>query len=462
MSSLAVGRNGLLRVSLGRLLPRFRLHPAQMVVLAFLFAIAVGTALLALPVSRDGDGAAPGLTAFFTSTSAVCLTGLVVVDTPTYWSTFGEVVILALIQVGGFGIMTLASLLVLLMSRRLGLRTRLVAQAETKTLGLGDVRTVVRGVAITSLLFELIAAVILAIRFWASYDESVGDAAYLGVFHAVSAFNNAGFALYSSSMIPFVGDPVVCLAIAVVVIAGGLGFPVLFELRREFFTPRLWSLHTKIVVYFSGVLLAVGTVAVTAIEWGNPTTLGALDVPGKLLAGFFQGVMPRTAGFNSLDYAEMDQATWLVTDVLMFIGGSPAGTAGGIKVTTFVLLGFVILAEARGERSVNMFGRRLPVNVQRQALSIALLGVAAVVGPTLALLLLTDVSLDQILFETTSAFGTVGLSTGITADLPGAGQLILIALMFIGRLGPITFATALALRQRETLYRYPEERPIVG
>ena len=263
-------------------------------------------------------------------------------------------------------------------------------------------------------------------------------------------------------MIPFVGDPVVSLAIAVVVIAGGLGFPVLFELRREFFTPRLWSLHTKIVVYFSGVLLAVGTVAVTAIEWGNPTTLGALDVPGKLLAGFFQGVMPRTAGFNSLDYAEMDQATWLVTDVLMFIGGSPAGTAGGIKVTTFVLLGFVILAEARGERSVNMFGRRLPVNVQRQALSIALLGVAAVVGPTLALLLLTDVSLDQILFETTSAFGTVGLSTGITADLPGAGQLILIALMFIGRLGPITFATALALRQRETLYRYPEERPIVG
>jgi potassium uptake TrkH family protein len=450
------------RFSPGRLLPRFRLHPAQMVVIAFLVAIAVGTALLALPVAREGDGAAGGLTAFFTSTSAVCLTGLIVVDTPAYWSTFGEVVILVLIQVGGFGIMTLASLLVLLVSRRLGLRTRLIAQTETKTLGLGDVRTVVRGVAVTSLLFEFVASVIMWLRLWAAHDEPLGEAAYHGVFHAVSAFNNAGFALYSTSLMPFVSDPIVCLTIAALVIAGGLGFPVLFELRRALTTPRLWSLHTKLVVYFSAALLVAGTVAVTAIEWGNPRTLGPLGVPGKLLAGFFQGVMPRTAGFNSVDYAQMDEATWLLTDVLMFIGGSPAGTAGGIKVTTFVLLGFVILAEARGERSVNLFGRRLPVNVQRQALSIALLGVAAVVAPTITLLLLTDFPLDQVLFEATSAFGTVGLSTGITADLPSSGQLILIVLMFVGRLGPITLAAALALRQRETLYRLPEERPIVG
>lgn len=437
-------------------------HPAQFVVLGFAIAIAIGTVLLALPAAREGDGGASAMVAFFTSTSAVCLTGLVIVDTPTYWSPFGEAVILLLIQVGGFGILTLASLLAILVSRRLGLRTRLMAQTETKALDLGDVRRVVRGVIVTSLIFEVSAAVILALRFWLTYDESLGQAAYLGVFHSISAFNNAGFALFEGNLIPFVTDPVISITIAVAVIAGGLGFPVLFELRRELGTPRLWSLHTKLVVYFSAALILAGAVGVTAIEWSNPRTLGALDVPGKLLAGFFQGVMPRTAGFNSLDYADMDQATWLFTDVLMFIGGSPAGTAGGIKVTTFVVLGFVILSEVRGNRHVNLFGRRLPVTTQRQALSVALLGVAAVVGPTLALLLATDFGLGQVLFEATSAFGTVGLSTGITADIPDGGQLLLIGLMFLGRIGPITLAAALALRQREILYRFPEERPIVG
>ena len=457
-------RRTTLPMGVRRLWRPFRLrHPAQFVVVAFAVAIAIGTGLLALPVSRAGDGAAPGMVAFFTSTSAVCLTGLIVVDTPTYWSPFGEAVILGLIQIGGFGILALASLLALLVSRRLGLRTRLMAKTETKALDLGDVRRVVRGVIVTSLVFESVAALILFLRFWLTYDESVAQAAYHGVFHAVSAFNNAGFALFSDNLISYATDAVVCLTIAAVVIAGGLGFPVLFELRRELGTPRLWSVHTKIVVYFSALLLLVGFVGVTAIEWSNPKTLGPLDVPGKVLVGFFQGgAMPRTAGFNTLDYAEMDQASWLLTDVLMFIGGSPAGTAGGIKVTTFVLLGFVILAEIRGDRAVNVFGRRLPVGVQRQALSIGLLGVAAVVGPTLALLLLTGFSLDQVLFEATSAFGTVGLSTGITADVPTAGQLLLIVLMFIGRIGPITLAAALALRQREILYRYPEERPIVG
>ena len=444
-------------------LRRFRLrHPAQLVVIAFAVAIAIGTTMLALPVAREDGGGAPALVALFTSTSAVCLTGLIVTDTPTYWSTFGEVTIMVLIQVGGFGIMTLASLLALLISRRLGLKTRLIAQAETKTIGLGDVRRVVRGVAITSLLFEAGAAAILTTRFATTHDQPIGEAAYHGVFHAVSAFNNAGFALHSTNLIPFVTDPVVCLTLAAVVIAGGLGFPVLFELRRELLTPQLWSLHTKIVVYFTGAFIVLGTVAVTAIEWSNPKTLGALDVPGKLLAGFFQGVMPRTAGFNSLDYAQMDEATWLVTDVLMFIGGAPAGTAGGIKLTTFVLLGFVILAEIRGDASVNVFHRRLPPHVQRQALSVALLGVAAVVGPAITFLLISDFSLDQVLFEAVSAFGTVGLSTGITAGLPAGGQLLLVGLMFIGRLGPVTLAAALALRQRETLYRLPEERPIVG
>ncbi|MBO8202353.1 TrkH family potassium uptake protein [Streptomyces smyrnaeus] len=441
--------------------PRVR-HPAQMVVAGFAMAIALGTGLLMLPVAKAGSGSASGLEAVFTSTSAVCVTGLIVVDTPEYWSGFGQAVILALIQVGGFGIMTFASWLVLLVSHRMGLKARLTAATETKTLGLGDVRTVVVRVVKVSLLLEAVTAVILTVRFGTTYDESWPRALWLGVFHAVSAFNNAGFALYSDSMMGFVTDPWICLPIAGAVIAGGLGFPVLFELRRRLRKPRSWSLHTKIVLGASGIFLVGGSLFVTALEWSNPATLGPLNVPGKILAGFFQGVMPRTAGFNSVDIAQMNPATWLGTDVLMFVGGASAGTAGGIKVTTFAVLFFVIYAEIRGEAAVNIFHRRLHGDLQRQALTVVLLSVAAVATSTLAFMVFTDFSLDQSLFEVTSAFATVGLSTGITAGLPGGEQVLLTALMFIGRLGPITIASALALRLRVRMYDLPEERPVIG
>ncbi|MEV1092104.1 TrkH family potassium uptake protein [Streptomyces microflavus] len=441
--------------------PRFR-HPAQVVVAGFATAVIAGTGLLMLPVAKAGPGGAGLVEALFTSTSAVCVTGLIVVDTPEYWSGFGQAVILGLIQVGGFGIMTFASLLVLLISHRIGLKARMTAAAETKTLGLGDVRSVVAGVVKVSLLLEAITALVLALRFATTYEEPWPRAAWLGVFHAVSAFNNAGFALYSDNLMSFVTDPWICLPIAMAVIAGGLGFPVLFELRRRFRKPRAWSLHTKIVLWATGVFLIGGSAFITAIEWSNPATLGPLNVPGKLLAGFFQGVMPRTAGFNSLDTSQMFPASWLGTDVLMFIGGASAGTAGGIKVTTFAVLFFVIYAEIRGEGAVNIFNRRLHGDLQRQALTVVLLSVAAVAGTTVAFMVFSDHNLDQSLFEVTSAFATVGLSTGITADLPLGLQLLLIALMFIGRLGPITVASALALRSRVRLYDLPEERPIIG
>ncbi len=441
--------------------PRLR-HPAQVVVAGFAAAILVGAGLLMLPAATTGPGRAGGLEALFTSTSAVCVTGLIVVDTPVYWSGFGQVVILLLIQLGGFGIMTFASLLVLLVSHRLGLRARLTAAAETKTLGLGDVRAVVFGVVKVSLLLEAVTAAFLALRLATAYDEPGPRAVWLGVFHAVSAFNNAGFALYSDSLMGFATDPWICLPIACAVIAGGLGFPVLFELRRQWRRPRRWSLHTKIVLWASGTFLIGGSVFITAIEWNNPATLGPMSVAGKLLTGFFQGVMPRTAGFNSLDIAEMNPASWLGMDVLMFIGGASAGTAGGIKVTTFAVLFFVIYAEVRGESAVTIFGRRLPGDIQRQALTVVLLSVAAVAGSALLFVVFTDINLDQSLFEVTSAFATVGLSTGITAGLPAGEQALLTALMFIGRLGPITVASALALRHRVRLYDLPEERPVIG
>lgn len=442
--------------------PRVLRHPAQVVVAGFAVAVLVGTLLLMLPVARTGTSWTDPVTALFTATSAVCVTGLVVVDTESYFSTFGEVTILALIQVGGLGTMTLASLLGLAISRRLGLRARMTAAAETKAVGLGDVRSVVVGVARTSLVVEAVVALLLGLRFWLAYDYSLGRSVYLGVFHSVSAFNNAGFALWSDSLIRFVTDPWICLPIAFSVILGGIGFPVILEVRRHLRSPRRWSMHTKMTLWATAVLLVLGTLVITANEWRNPATLGQLDTPGRLLAGFFQAVMPRTAGFNSVDYGAVNEGTLLVTVVLMFIGGGSAGTAGGIKVTTFVLLFFVIWAEVRGERDVQAFERRIGDRVVRQALTVALLSVGLVVTATVVMVELTGLRAAVVLFEVVSAFATVGLSTGITADVGTPAQLMLVALMFVGRLGPITLVSALALRERQRLYHHPEGRPLIG
>ncbi|MCW2614451.1 MAG: TrkH family potassium uptake protein, partial [Frankiales bacterium] len=436
--------------------------PAQVVVVAFAAAIAVGTLLLMLPVAQRGPGGSGFVDALFVATSAVCVTGLTTVDTAQHWSGTGQVVVLALVQVGGFGIMTLATLLGLLVSRRLGLQTRLNTAAEGKSLGLADVRKVLLGVARTSLLMEAGGAVVLAGRFATSYDEPVGRALWLGVFHSVSAFNNAGFALFSDSLVRFATDPWVTLPISLLVVAGSLGFPVLFELRRAWRTPRRWSLHSKIVVTMTAVLVPLGAVLHLALEWSNPRTFGPLGVPGKLLAGFFHGVQPRSGGFNVVEVGALNEETLLGTDVLMFIGGGSGGTAGGIKVTTFAVLLFVIITEVRGDQSVTAFGRQIPREVQRQALSVALLAVAGVVGATSLLLVMTPFSLDEVLFEVISAFATAGLSTGITPELGVPGQLVLVVLMFLGRLGPITFASALALRSRPRRYELPQERPIIG
>lgn len=437
-------------------------HPSQLVVGSFALAVAVGTLLLWLPVARAEEGSAPFLTALFTATSAVCVTGLVVVDTPSYWSGFGEAVILTLIQLGGFGLMTFASLLGLLVSRRLGLSSRLNPEIHMKTVGSGDVRSVLVGVARISVAIESAVALVLAVRFMSSYDESPGRALYLGLFHAVSAFNNAGFALYSDSLVGFATDAWVVLPVIAAVVVGGLGFPVLYELAREYRGARRLSLHTKLVLSSTAFLLAAGTLFVTANEWGNDATLGSLDLRGKLMNGFAQAVMPRTAGFNTLDIGAMRESSWLGLDVLMFIGGGPAGTAGGIKVTTFAVLVFVVWSEARGNPHVHVFDRTIGHRAQAQALTVVLLGITCVVAGTWSILELTDFSTDQVLFEVVSAFGTVGLSTGITGDLPDAAQLVVVALMFVGRVGPVTLVAGLALRESRGSMGYPEGRPIIG
>jgi trk system potassium uptake protein len=437
-------------------------HPARIVPLAFLGHIAIGTVLLSLPIARSGPGGAPFMTALFTAVSNGCVTGLAVVDTATYWTTFGHVVQLGLMQVGGFGIMAMATLLVLAVSRRIGLGSRLVAQAETHSVALGDVRGVLFRVAGFTIAVELIVAIVLTLRFWLGYDYGLGKAVWHGLFHSVSAFNNDGITLYSDGLMRFVNDWWVCLPVTLAIVAGSIGFPVIYELTRRKLRARRWSTHTRITVYGTMVLLAVGFLAMLILEWSNPKTFGPLDVPGKLLAALFQGATPRTAGLNTVDFSQMHAETLLITDWLMFIGGGSAGTSGGIKVTTFVLLAYVIWAEVRAERDVVAGRRRIAESTQRQALTVALLGVLFVALGTFALLMLTDAPLQTVFFEAMSAFATTGLSLGLTPTLGTAGQIVLIILMYIGRVGTITIASALALSERRALYRYAEERPIVG
>ncbi|WP_081512429.1 TrkH family potassium uptake protein [Nocardia donostiensis] len=444
-------------------------HPARLVVLGFGVAAAAGTVLLMLPVSTESRNITDAVTALFTAVSAVCVTGLIVVDTESHWSLFGELVILGLIQVGGLGIMTSASLLGLLVARRMGLRMQLVAQTETKTVRLGESRRVVTGVIRMSLLVEAVVALALIGRFMIGYGETGWRGVYLGVFHSVSAYNSAGFMLFRDNLVGYATDPWIIVPITAAFVIGGLGFPVVFEVARSVrrcrareASPRRWSLHTKITLITYIALAVFGMVAVTAFEWSNPATLGPFGGLEKLLVGGFHGLSPRTSGFNTVDVGAMHSSTLLINDMLMFIGGGSAGTAGGIKVTTFALLAFVIIAEVRGEPTVHVMGRRLAVAVQRQAVTVALLGIGAVVTGTITLLSITGMDLDVVLFEVVSAFGTVGLSTGITADIPDAGLIVLTCLMFIGRIGPITLATALALRDRGRRYELPEERPIVG
>lgn len=439
-----------------------RRRPFQVIVFGFLGAIAVGTVLLSLPLATAGGHGAGPVTALFTATSAVCVTGLIVVDTATAWSGFGQAVILALIQVGGFGIMTMASLFGLLLTRRLGLQTRLTAAVSARAVQLGDVRSVLLGVARMTVAVEGVVALLLAARWTLTYDEPVTRALWLGVFHSVSAFNNAGFALFSDSLVGYATDPWICLPITIAVLIGGLGFPVIFEVWRNHRRPRRWSIHTRLTIMATAILVPGATLFMAVAEWGNPATLGRLDVPGRILAAFVQGVMPRTAGFNSVDTTQMRDGTWLGTDVLMFIGGGSASTAGGIKVTTFAVLMFVIWSELRGDPDVTIFDRRLSLANQRQAVTVALIGVAAVVVATLAISLTSTFALDQILFEVISASATVGLSTGLTAQLDPSHQIVLVLLMFLGRLGPITLGTALAIRERRRLFRHPEGAPIIG
>jgi trk system potassium uptake protein TrkH len=433
-------------------------HPTRIIPIAFLVGIGAGTLLLMLPAASVADGAAPFVVALFTATSAFCVTGLTVVETGTYWTGFGHGIILLLLQLGGLGIMTGATLLGLLVTGRSRLNARMLARAEMRSLDLGDVGGVLRIVVIATFAVEATLAMVLTVNFLLVDGLPLGAAVWNGVFHAVSAWNNAGFNLAALDTPGFGRDAVLMLGLMLGVILGGIGFPVLHELRQEWRTPATWSIHTKLTLFGTLWLLLFGWVVMLAAEWNNPETIGAARIRWKLLESLFHSVMTRSGGFATLDMNALHEETQALSWGLMMIGGGSASTAGGIRVTTFFLLGFVALAEVRGQADANIFRRRIPVDVQRQAL----LAVGTVSVAVFALLLVSDLPIRMVVFDAISAFATTGLSTGAAAAMPPEGQVILAILMYVGRVGIVTAAAAVALRVGDPHYRYPEERPIIG
>lgn len=443
--------------------------PARIIPVGLAAVIVVGSLLLQTPIawtSVSGGGSAPeqgpnAVVTVFTATSAAAVTGLTLVDTPTYWSTYGHAVILVLFQVGGLGIATLSSLVGIALLRRFGVQDMLSASQDARGFDLGEIRSILPRLLLTTAVIEAVVSVLLAARFVVHYDEPLGRGVWLGLFHGVSAFNNAGFALFSDSLVGFVGDPFITVPIMTAVVLGGLGFPVLVELAR-FRRPRSWSLHTQLVIVTSAILLVIGALVLGTLEWRNNATLGGLDIWTRLQAVAFMAVTPRSSGFSTIDYAGVGESARFVTESLMFVGAGSAGTSGGIKVGTLAVLALAIFAESRGDSEVHAFGRRIGTATVRQALavlgfSIALTGVAIVV-----LLETTTFTLSDTIFEAVSATAVVGLSTGVTPNLPRPAAWFLVGCMFVGRIGPIAVAASVAATQRQRLYRLPESRPLIG
>ncbi|MHB9150554.1 MAG: TrkH family potassium uptake protein [Thermoleophilia bacterium] len=438
-----------------------RLSPPQVVLLSFAAAILVGSAVLSLPGMTVAAGSLSYIDALFTAASAVCVTGLITVDTATVFTPLGKVTIAALIQLGGLGIMTAATMLFLLAGRRIGLQSRLVIQETLGHVRLAGVVRLVLAILLMTAAFEGVGAVILAGDFFLHHGYGLSRALGYGAFHAISAFNNAGFALFTNNLEGFRDDWVVTLTVACLIVAGGLGFPVILDLSRRH-KGRLYSLQTKMVLLVTVALLGLGTLALLVLEWSSPAFVG-LAAPERVLVAFFQAVTTRTAGFNTVPLVALAPGTIFLFVILMFIGASPESTGGGIKTTTLGIILASIWATFRGAGDTEFASRRIGQAQVTRALTLAVTSAAFVLVMTLVLLDTgQDIPLDTGLFEVVSAFGTVGLSLGLTSKLTLAGKLVIIFTMYAGRVGPMTVGAALIARRRPLPRTLPEERLPTG
>lgn len=434
--------------------------PALFALVVFALIILIVTTLLLLPTARRGPGSASFIEALFTATSAVCVTGLTVVDTATFWTPLGQGFIAIGMQIGGLGVMTIASVLGLAVSRHIGLTQRILTASETKS-QLGEVGGLLRAVVITSASVEIALTAVFLPTFLQRHLgllEAFGQS----LFMAISTFNNGGFVALPEGMHGYVGNWGLCLPLMAGTIIGAVGFPVILNVASHWRRPHRWSLHAKLTLITYALLLLLGGLGILLLEWANTATLGNLDLGSKILVALTHSTTVRSSGLSTVDVGSMNESTWWLLDGLMFVGGGSASTGGGIKVSTFAVLILAIIAEARGDRDTEAFGKRISSSVIRLAISATFLGAALVGVSTLIIVHISHFPLSHVLFETVSAFGTCGLSTGITAQLPPIGKAVIILLMYLGRVGTMTFAAALALRHRRRVVRLPEERPIIG
>ncbi|MDI6703614.1 MAG: TrkH family potassium uptake protein [bacterium] len=429
---------------------RVRLKPTQVLVLSFIITIIVGTILLSLPQSSNGY-ALPCVDALFTATSATCVTGLIVVPTGEQFTLFGQLIILSLIQLGGLGIMTFSSFFAVVLGKRITLKDRIVIQESLSSGATGEILTLLKYVLIFTISAEALGATLLYFRFHNIYQA---------IFHSVSAFCNAGFSLWPTSLISYKEDFIVNFIITSLIIIGGIGFIVVADLKGAL-RGRKSSLHTKVTILVSVVLILFSTAIIFLLEYGN--TLKFLPLKTKVLTSYFQAVTPRTAGFNTLDIAQLTKATLFFIIILMFIGGSSGSTAGGIKTGTFLVLAASVSSMLKGREEVEIFGRTIPKDISHKALSIVILSLVLIMIGVFSLLIIEKRgSFLHLLFEVVSAFGTVGLSTGITPYLSILGKIVITIIMFVGRVGPLTLALAVGGQKTLVAYKYPEEEVIVG
>ena len=448
--------------------------PARFAILVFTSLVLVLTIILSLPISASNGQITPFADALFTAVSTICVTGLTTVDMASYWSPFGNVMILIGLQVGGIGVLTLASILGLVVSRRLGLRQKLMAAsdsnasrihggavAESQAVRLGEIGSLLSTIALSVLVIEIAISMLIIPRLLIEGFD-LWTAIWQGFYFAASAFTNTGFVPSAGGMEPFATDPWMLGSIALAVFLGSIGFPVIFALGRFVKYRSRLSVHVKLTLVTTVALFIFGAIVIFLLEFNNAATIGAQDPVARPMTAAFMSMMTRSGGFATVDVGQMNGSTLLAMDMFMFVGGGSASTAGGIKVTTLAVLFLAALAEARGDKDMQVFERRIPNDVLRLAVSVTLWGATIVATSSVAILHITKAPLDMVLFDVISAFATCGLSTGLTETLPDSGKYILSATMWAGRVGTVTLAAALAVSQRRQLFRRAEERPIVG
>lgn len=436
-----------------------RLNPPAILAMGFGVLIIIGTILLNLPMATNSGESIGFINAFFTSASAVCVTGLVVVNTAEFWSLFGKVIIIILIQIGGLGFMTMATVVAMVLGRKINLKERLTIKEQLNQETLTGLIRLTKYVIYVTFAIESLGALLLSTRFIPIYGWSKGIG--YSIFHSISAFCNAGFDILGDSVVPYVGDMTINFTLGILIILGGLGFAVYLDYYKHKGFKRL-SLHSKLVTFMAGILILIGAVLFFIIEFNNPLSIGNLSGGEKVAASIFQSVVARTAGFNSVDIGLIRDTSAFLLIILMYIGGAPGSTAGGIKTTTFGVLAVTAISTIKGEDDVVIFKKRISENTIKKSLSIVVISIGWIIVTSFILTITEEVEFLDLLFETTSAFATVGLSRGVTFFLSPVGKFIITLTMYIGRVGPLTMAFAISKSSGRKNYRYSEGNISVG